>query len=61
MIEYYKELRNHYLKELVGKNSVDVIEDTIFNGDKIYVLSYQVNASPRIHRIEPVKTIYSER
>lgn len=58
VIEYYKSLRK-FLPLMMGQERIDVIEDTIFNGDKIYVLSH--NTSWQIDEPAFVKTRHSER
>lgn len=58
VLEYYEKLRQS-LSSMIGGKQIDVIEDTIFNGDKIYVLSY--NIKPQVREPIPVITRHSER
>lgn len=58
VIEYYKSLRE-FLPLMIGQEQIDVIEDTVFKGDKVYILSY--NTKPQVHRPVPVITRHSER
>lgn len=58
VIEYYRQLRG-FLPLLVQEQPVEVIEEEVFNSDKIYVLSY--NVKPATQMVSPIKTRYSER
>ena len=58
VIQYYKDLRK-FLPLMIGQEQIDVIEDTAFNKDKVYVLSY--NTKAQIHKPVPVITRHSER
>ena len=58
VLEYYKQLRK-FLPLLTGNKSINVIEDSVFNGDKIYVLTYK--SSPIVQEKVVTKTRHSER
>ncbi len=58
VLEYYKQLRK-FLPLLTADESIDVVEDTVFNKDKIYVLAYKT--TPVQHKPVMVVTRHSER
>ena len=58
VLEYYKQLRK-FLPLLTDEESIDVVEDTIFNRNKIYVLAHK--KKPVQRKPVMVVTRYSER
>ena len=58
VLEYYKKLRQ-FLPLLTSDNEVKVVEDNVFGGDKIYVLTYQT--TPTLQQPFPIENRHSER
>ena len=58
VIEYYKQLKS-FLPLLVEKSHVEIVEEEVFNSDKIYILSYTAN--PDFRKTSPIKMRHSER